>query len=95
MKKSIFGLSYEEGIKLDKELKKTSYFRQYYLINIVSVSFIVLILIAILFSKDLNDSTINICFLIAIGFVSIIYLIFNFKRFDLIKLYYDENRKEK
>lgn len=95
MKKSIFDLNYEEGIKLDKELRKTSYFRQYYIINCVSISFIVIMLIALLLSKEITEAITALYFLIAVCFASIIYLIFNFKRFDLIKKYYDEKNKNK
>lgn len=52
-------------------------------------------LIALLLLKETTEAITNLYFLIAVCFASIIYLIFNFKRFDLIKKYYDETIKNK
>ena len=97
MKKSIFDLTFKEGVALDLEIRKTSYYKQYL------KGFIITMLILILLGSGfigvtIADETVSlaiktISIVILIGFASINLLIFWFKRFDLMKQYFEEKNK--
>ena len=95
MKKTIFDLSYEEGKKLEKEIKKTSYYNQYRMIGYCSITIMVIILVSSFFSEELTAPSENFFSLFTLGFMILIFLLYNFKRFDLMKMYYDEKQREK
>ena len=100
MKKSIFDLNYKEGKKIIKELRKSSYCKQYLLSCLLCiVAFF--ILSAILPFIVTDDVIINIVMpisLLMFGFFSILTMfIFGIKQLDLTKKYYDEkylNKKD-
>lgn len=103
MKKSIFDLTRKEGVQVDKELRKTSYYKQYVL-GYLYVVLMLLLLGVILPSigSDIENVTLStdtelILFSVTIGFASLLSLLFYFKRFDLVKKYYEEkcNKEEK
>lgn len=97
MKKTIYDLNKQEGTKLDLEIRKTSYFKQYTLNFGISV--IALIIIAwgsILWLEDMNaENIIPIVITITAGFLMFYCLIYEFKRFDLIKDYYEKKKDKK
>lgn len=99
MKKTVFDLSREEGKKIDKELKSTSYFKQYLMGYIATMLFIVLMYIVItslyeFINPTVSDGTFSlICIMILSGFVALITLLFWFKRFNLVKEYYELKNK--
>ena len=43
----------------------------------------------------MNEAVQGIVFIIALGFIAIIELLFEFKRFDLVKMYYKEKNEDK
>ena len=97
MKKSIFDLTFKEGAALNLEIRKTSYYKQYL------KGFIITMLLLILLGSGfigvtIADETVSlaiktISIVILIGFASINLLIFWFKRFDLMKQYFEEKNK--
>ena len=96
--KGIFDLNFKEGINLDLKIKKTSYYKQYlkgYIVSTIILFIIGLTAIADLF-VDYEKNSVAIClaFIILGGFLSILVLLFTFKRFDLIKDFYEETKKE-
>ena len=103
MKKNVFELSYKEGKKVDKELRKTSYYKQY--ANGYMFSMICLIILSITFAPALyttEATTMELItpIMIIIGFASLFTLIYWFKRFDLVKQYVEakaekENKDDK
>lgn len=103
MKKSVFNLTKKEFKAIDKEMRKISYFKQYYLIYILSILLLIFagmigVLVYCEGGKELFDEkTLNIilsCAIILLGFfASLMALISGFKRFDLVKKYYDEVKK--
>ena len=98
MKKTVFDLKFEEGKKLDTELRKTSYFKQYILGYAISLIMLILAVSGLIFSLSIEESAVTDFYLITsimimIGFASLFTLLFWFKRFDLIKKYYDEKSK--
>lgn len=99
MKKSIFDLTFEEGVKVDLEIRKTSYYKQYLKGFILTICMLLLLgggLIGGLFSdENVSSSIIIISIIVMIGFASLMSLIFWFKRFDLMKQYYEEKNSEK
>ena len=92
--KSIFELSYSEGRKIDAEVKKTSYYKQY--LRIYIVCYIELI-IGLMILVGLCSST-GFSQLYAIGLIilisafAIITMLFQFKKLNLINQYYYENK---
>ena len=94
MKKTIFDLKFEEGKKLDKELHKTSYFKQYtrgYIFSLLVLIFMGFGVITSLAPEEATSSTYLIVpIMIMVGFGSLFTLLFWFKRFDLIKDYYEK-----
>ena len=99
MKKSIFDLTFKEGAALDLEIRKTSYYKQYvkgYILAIcIAVLFNVGLISGVLSDKSVTPALIMIGTIIVVCFVSLITLIFWFKRFDLMRLYFEEKNKEK
>lgn len=101
MKKTVFDLSYDEGKKIDKELKRTSYFKQYFMGYILTILFFVIVYFVGIFMcvdcKAISEETLNI--IVAIGlmlvgcFIVVSMLLFWFKRFDLAKEYYESKNK--
>lgn len=89
MKKTIFDLKYSDGIKLDKELKKTSYFQQYFASVCLSVWILCVGGIVSITNCIETGADITIPVVLLAGFASLIVLLFRFKRFDLIKEYYN------
>lgn len=99
MKKTIFDLKYEEGRKVDMELRKTSYFKQYILGYAISICMLILIGSGLIFSFSMEESTVTDSYLIIpimimVGFASLFTLLFWFKKFDLIKKYYEEKSEK-
>ena len=98
MKKTVFDLTYKEGKEIDKAMRKTSYYKQYLTIYAVIVVLFVLVagfMIGFVSSTATTDSHIGDLIefaglVISIGFLSIICLLMEFKRFDLVKKYYEE-----
>lgn len=99
MKKTIFDLSYEEGKKVDAELRKTSYFKQYatgFMISIVLLVFLscIELFVLALFENTISDTLYQalpaVSIVIMIGFAILFLLLFFFKRFDLVKQFYEE-----
>lgn len=99
MKKTVFDLSLEEGKKIDKEIRKTSYFKQYiggYIFTILFLLFAYLLGTGLYMfdNPTYNEETVTIIYSIGIIIIgsamSIAILLFWFKKFDLIKKYYDE-----
>ena len=103
MKKTIFDLSYKEGKKIDKELRKTSYYKQYlneYLIIVCILGFVWGFTVGNLGANESIDSSLyemffSISLIIIIGFLAIISIIFAIKRFNLVKDYYNEKYANK
>lgn len=102
MKKTVFDLSSEEGKKIDKELRCTSYYKQYLVGYIATILFIFFMYIVVtslheFINPIISEDTFSlICIMILSGFVALISLLFWFKRFDLVKKYYGEKySKEK
>ena len=97
MKKSIFDLSFKEGVALDYEIRKTSYYKQYLKGFILTICMLLVLgggLICGLFTDETVSPTLMIITIIVmIGFASLMSLIFWFKRFDLMKQYYEEKNK--
>ena len=97
MKKTIFDLSFKEGVELNLKIGKTSYYKQYVKGFLLSVFMLLLLgggLVCGLFSdQSISSSTIFVSIMILIGFASLMCLLFWFKRFDLMKLYHDEENK--
>lgn len=91
MKKSIFDLTYAEGMQLDREFRKTSYARQYYLSFAVIIVLLILVetLCAVL-TESVDALFITLA--IMVGFFFMACVISQFKRFDVIKKYYDEKK---
>ena len=98
MKKSIFNLSFKEGVALNLEIGKTSYYKQYVKGFILSICLLLVLgfgLIGGLFFDETVSATVTIIsVLILIGFASLMCLLFWFKRFDLMKQYYDEKNEK-
>ena len=102
MKKSIFDLTREEGKKIDKEMRKTSYYKQYlmeYLLTIMIFAFILGSSIGFVSANDSISSQMiemldEICIVLGLGFIAVISILFAFKRFDLVKKYYEEKVKK-
>lgn len=94
MKKTIFDLSFAEGKKVDSELKKTSYFKQYLngytLITAILVFFGSFVLGYFSGTENVSVEAFALLFGILIGFLALLTLLFWFKRFDLVKKYYEE-----
>jgi len=99
MKKSIFDLSFKEGVELNLEIGKTSYYKQYVKGFLLSICMLLLLgggLICGLFTDESVSSTIIfISIIIVIGFASLMCLLFWFKRFDLMKQYHDDKIEQK
>ncbi len=103
MKKTVFDLDYKEGRKIDKELRKTSYYKQYLkeYIGIMCVLMVVSgFLLGWIGADDSIDSSLyemffSIGLIIAAGFFSLISIIFGIKHFNLVKQYYDEKYANK
>ena len=92
--KSIFELSYSEGKKIDAEVRKTSYFKQYLIIYIVCyITLIIgfLILTGICTATEFSQLY-AIGLTILISAFAIITILFQFKRMNLINQYYYENK---
>ncbi len=105
MKKSIFDLDYKEGKKIDKELRKTSYYKQYlkeYIMIMCVLMFVSGSILGWIGADESIDSSLyemffSIGLIIATGFFAVISIIFGIKRFNLVKQYYDEkylNKKD-
>lgn len=101
MKKTIFDLTLEEGKKIDKEIRKTSYFKQYVSGYIFTALFLLFIYflgtgLYIFHNPAYQEETANVINsvgLIIIGSsMAISSLLFWFKKFDLIKKYYEEKK---
>lgn len=96
MKKTVFDLTNKEGVKIDKELKKTSYFKQYlggYIYSIFILAILGLVIpetIIDVVKLELSPDILLLCWLIMVGFASLLTILFWFKRFDLVKQYYEE-----
>lgn len=99
MKKTIFDLTFNEGVKLDLEIRKTSYYKQYLKGFILTICMLLVLgvgLISGLFSDEtISSSIIIVSMILIIGFASLMCLIFWFKRFDLMKQYYELKNSEK
>ena len=98
MKKTVFDLNYEEGRKIDMELRKTSYFKQYILCYLLSLGTLILIgsgfiFTSLMIESDVTDFYLTTHLMIITGFSLLFTLLFGFKRFDLIKKYYEEKSK--
>lgn len=94
MKKSIFDLSFMEGFKLQLNVSKTSYYRQYvknYILTIFIVALVSFSYIKYISKADENLST--ICYIIIFCFVGLTGMICSYKRFDLMKQYFEEKNK--
>jgi len=96
MKKSIFDLTFKEGVELDLEIRKTSYYKQYLKGYILIICFLVLLGAGFIgylsFDDTISSSLKVISMIILLGFTSLICLNFWFKRFDLMKIYFDEKK---
>lgn len=98
MKKSVFELTRKEGKKVDKRLRKTSYFRQYLLefaLTIMILAFVIGFLLGYVDANESIDSNLLEMFnaliiIIGFGFIAVVSILFAFKRFDLVKKYYEE-----
>lgn len=79
---------------MNLEIGKTSYYKQYINGFILSICMLLILeigLISGLFFDETVSATVTIiCMLILIGFASLMCLLFWFKRFDLMKQYYDD-----
>lgn len=103
IKKSIFDLTFKEGKEVEKAMRKSSYYKQY-LIQFLLSDFVIIVFACWIIShfsgSNLDDAFMNeavqgIVFIIALGFIAIIELLFEFKRFDLVKMYYKEKNEDK
>ena len=94
--KNIFELTNQEGQKVDFEAKKTSYCKQYRMFYLVSCFILLLTFIYVSFIyfqfTDLPYSQLlyGIAIAIILSFFALIFMLFNFKRFDLIRDFYNE-----
>ena len=103
MKKTVFDLDYKEGRKIDKQLRKTSYYKQYslqYIIGIIVLFICVMsVLSDVMLSSSIDSNTKDIVWcvsvIILLCFVALISIIFGIKRFNLVKQYYDEKYANK
>ena len=95
MKKNVFELTYAEGKKIEKELKETSYGKQFYfLVNYPLYVVIVLIfLVFFLYFVD-GKNIINEAFMIALIAACFLQVLLRWKWMQLIKVYYDEKVKK-
>ena len=90
MKKTIFDLKNTEGIKLDFEMRKTSYYRQYLISYIFSFLILAIgFVIGIIYLPE-ND----LVSIIILCFMALITLLFMFKKFDLLKEYYNSKNEK-
>lgn len=103
MKKSIFDLSLEEGKKLENEVRKTSYFKQYvggYIFTAIFLIFVYFLGTGLYMfdNPTYQEETANLIDSIGIIIVgsltAISALLFWYKRLDLIKKYYDEKNEK-
>lgn len=97
MKKTVFDLTYKEGKKIGKEMRKTSYYKQYQLGYSIYALMLILIAFITMFSDSIDIDIKEIYYVIFFGFLAIMSLLFWFKQFDLFKKYYEEkyNKEEK
>ena len=104
MKKSIFSLTYKEGKELDKKMRKTSYYKQYlkvFLLEIVLFDLFVGFFIGWT-SEGIEEKVGSVAseifstsaIIVVLGFVAISAMLFGFKRFDLIKQYYEDTKEK-
>lgn len=97
MKKSIFDLTFKEGVALDLEIRKTSYYKQYLKGFILTICMLVLLgsgFIGVAFTDEtVSPALKTISIIVLLGFASIMSLLFWFKRFDLMKKYFEEKNK--
>ena len=102
MKKSVFDLTYKEGKEVDRAMRKTSYYKQYltqYALIVVVYAFVMGLMIGIAssitsFDPHIADLIEISGIIITVGFLAVICLLFAFKRFDLVKKYYEEKVKK-
>ncbi len=92
--KSIFELSYSDGRKIDAEVRKTSYYKQY--LKIYTVCYIeliigLMILVGICSATEFSQLY-AIGLTILISAFAIISILFQFKRLNLINQYYYEKK---
>lgn len=97
MKKSIFDLTFKEGVSLDLEIRKTSYYKQYLKGFILTMCMLLLLgsgFIGVTFADEtVSPALKTISIIVLLGFASIMSLLFWFKRFDLMKKYFEEKNK--
>ena len=104
MKKSIFDLTTKEGKNLDKNFRKTSYYKQYLKVYLLEIGLYALIAgFAIGWTSagiedEINPTVSEIfttsAFIVMIGFIAISAMLFGFKKFDLLKKYYEEKEEK-
>ena len=94
MKKTVFDLSLKEGKKIDKEIRKTSYFKQYIKGYIFTILFLIFVYflgtgLYVFDNPTYQEATANLIYSIGIIIIgstmAISMLLFWFKKFDLIK----------
>jgi len=97
MKKSIFNLTFKEGVALDLEIRKTSYYKQYLKGFTLTLCMLLLLgsgFIGVAFTDEtVSPALKTISIIVLLGFASIMSLLFWFKRFDLMKQYFEEKNK--
>ncbi len=98
MKKNVFELSYKEGKKIDRELRKTSYYKQYatgYMFSMICLIILSLTFAPALYTTEATTIELITPAMIIIGFASLFTLIYWFKRFDLVKQYVESKNEKK
>lgn len=100
--KSIFKLNKKEWKKLEKELRKSYFYRQYiieFIVGIIFFSFVCGFFLGRIsgleyLNKSTKDMYISIGVIIFFGFITILAILFAFKKLDLLKKYYEENKEK-
>lgn len=96
MKKSIFVLTFEEIKKVDIKLRGSGYFKLYTLCYAISLITLFLVGVALCFAVSIGELLAEDYYLILlICFCILFTLLYFFKRFELIKQYYEEEKNEK
>ena len=95
MKNSVFELTYAEGKKIEKELKETSYGKQFYFLANSPLYVVCILLLDGIFSRFIDGENIfNNTFLLALIAAFCLQVLLRWKWIQLIKVYYDEKVKK-